>query len=317
MTLAALTALTACAPPGGRQTALAGDASQDMEYLFAYFKGRGDGLHLAHSVDGLAWNPLRGDSVTFRPTIGGEKLFRDPSIVRGTDGTYHMVWTTGWRDRGFGYARSRDLVTWTDERFVPAMAHEPLAMNTWAPDLFYDSVDRRYVIVWASTIPRRYPASDTSGVEGYNHRLYYTTTTDFSTFAPTALFYEPGFSVIDATIVRDGARYVMLLKNETDRPPQKNIRLAFADRIRGPWSPPTAPITGDYWAEGPTILRVGSRWILYVDRYRDGRFAALRSRDLVAWADESQALRLPRGIRHGTAFPVPAAEARRILERGR
>ena len=42
-----------------------------------------------------------------------------------------------------------------------------------------------------------------------------------------------GFSVIDAQIVRDGARYVMFLKDETERPPQKNIRLAFADRAEG------------------------------------------------------------------------------------
>ena len=49
----------------------------------------------------------------------------------------------------------------------------------------------------------------------------------------------------------------MVLKDETERPPQKNLRLAFADRPDGPWSAPTAPITGDYWAEGPTLLRVG------------------------------------------------------------
>jgi len=42
-----------------------------------------------------------------------------------------------------------------------------------------------------------------NGEEGLNHRIYGTTTRDFWTFSPTRLFYEPGFNVIDATIVRD------------------------------------------------------------------------------------------------------------------
>ena len=66
------------------------------DYLFAYFKGNGeDGMHLAHSEDGLTWRALKHDSAFFKPTVGAEKLTRDPSIVRGSDGTYHMVWTAG------------------------------------------------------------------------------------------------------------------------------------------------------------------------------------------------------------------------------
>ena len=141
------------------------------------------------------------------------------------------------------------------------------------------------------------------------------TTTDFKTFTPTKLLYEHGFSVIDADIVRDGKRYVMFLKDETERPPQKNIRLAFADRADGPWSAPTPPITGDYWAEGPTALRIGDRWIVYFDRYRDHRYGALASTDLEHWTDISNTLVMPPGIRHGTALEIPAADARRLLDR--
>ena len=95
---------------------------QSGHYLFAYFKGNGeDGLHLAHSDDGLTWRALKGDSSFFKPTVGKEKLTRDPSIVRGPDGTYHMVWTAGWNEHGFGYAHSTDLVNWTGETYVPVM----------------------------------------------------------------------------------------------------------------------------------------------------------------------------------------------------
>ena len=287
-------------------------------YVFSYFKGNGeDGLHLAYSEDGLRWRALRGDGAFFKPTVGKEKLTRDPSIVRGPDGTYHMVWTAGWNEHGFGYARSRDLITWTGESYVPVMAHEPTAMNTWAPELYYDAPSGRYLIFWATTIPGRFPGDSVGGGGKYNHRLYYVSTTDFKSFTPARLMYEHGFSVIDADIVRDGARYVMFLKDETERPPQKNIRLAFAVRPEGPWSAPTAPITGDYWAEGPTALHVGDQWIVYFDRYREHRYGALASRDLEHWTDLSASLSLPDGIRHGTAFRVPAADADRLLAHDR
>ena len=291
--------------------------SPHHDYIFSYFKGNGeDGLHLAYSDDGLTWRALKHDSAFFKPTVGVEKLTRDPSIVRGPDGTYHMVWTAGWNERGFGYARSKDLITWTDETYVPAMAHEPTALNTWAPELLYDAPNQRYLIYWASTIPGRYPSTDSGGGGGkYNHRIYAVSTSDFKKFTPTKLLYEHGFSVIDADIVRDGKRYVMFLKDETERPPQKNIRLAFADRADGQWSAPTAPITGDYWAEGPTALRVGDRWIVYFDRYREHRYGALASTDLEHWTDISNTLVLPPGIRHGTALEIPAADARRLLDR--
>ena len=296
----------------------ASPVNAERQYLFAYFKGNGeDGMHLAHSADGLTWRALKHDSAFFKPTVGKEKLTRDPSIVRGSDGTYHMVWTAGWNEQGFGYARSKDLITWTNETYVPAMAHEPLARNTWAPELLYDAPNERYMVYWATTIPGRYPATDSGGGGGgkYNHRIYYVTTTDFTTFSPTRLLYEPGFSVIDSDIIRDGNRYVMFLNDETERPPQKNIRLAFADRADGPWSAPTAPITGDYWAEGPAALRVAGKWIVYFDKYRDHKYGALASPDLKTWTDISSQLALPAGIRHGTAFSVPVADARRLLER--
>ena len=66
-----------------------------VNYLFSYFNGNGDGLHLARSTNGLTWTALNNDATLLTPTIGGG-LFRDPCITRGPeDGIFHMVWTTG------------------------------------------------------------------------------------------------------------------------------------------------------------------------------------------------------------------------------
>jgi beta-xylosidase len=307
-------AASACASAPRAATTAAPSAVADGHYVFSYFKGNGeDGLHLAYSTDGLKWRALNGDSAFFKPTVGKEKLTRDPSIVRAPDGTYHMVWTAGWNEQGFGYARSKDLITWTNETYVPVMAHEPKAMNTWAPEIFHDEQGGRYLIFWATTIPGRFKGDSIGGGGKYNHRMYYVTTTDFTTFSKARILYDHDFSVIDAFMIRDGDRHVMFLKDETEKPPQKNIRLAYSKRPEGPWSRATTRITGDYWAEGPAVLRVGTRWIVYFDRYREHRYGALSSPDLLSWGEVTSQLVVPPGMRHGTAFRVPAADAERLL----
>ena len=107
-------------------------------YLFSYFRGEKEGLHLAYSYDGLRWTALNGNRSLLKPEIGEDRLMRDPSIVQGPDGTFHMVWTSSWHDRIIGYASSRDLLHWSKQRAIPVMAHEPEAQNCWAPELFYD-----------------------------------------------------------------------------------------------------------------------------------------------------------------------------------
>jgi beta-xylosidase len=287
----------------------------DSVYLFSYFKGNGeDGLHLAASQDGFSWTALKGDSSFLRPVISKDKLMRDPCIVRSNDGTYHMVWTVSWNERGIGYAYSKDLVNWSDQQYIPVMEHEPTARNCWAPEIFYDAGKKEYMIYWATTIPGRFAAGDTAGDDKYNHRMYYVTTKDFKKFSDTKLLYDQGFNVIDATIQKNGKQYVMFLKDETRKPPQKNLRTATSTRLTGGFSKPSAPITGNYWAEGPTVLRMGNQWIIYFDKYTQHQYGAIASADLVQWSDVSDKLVMPKGIRHGTVFTVSKKEFDQLLK---
>ena len=126
---------------------------------------------------------------------------RDPSIVATPNGVFHLVWTTSWRgDLGFGYAHSTDLVNWSEEKFIPVMKHDTTTVNVWAPELFYDDCNNELMIVWASCIPGKFERGIED--ENNNHRLYYTKTKDFTTFTPTKLLFDPGFSVIDAVITK-------------------------------------------------------------------------------------------------------------------
>ena len=287
-------------------------AQDDRVFLFAYFKGRGDGLHLAYSKDGLRWSAMFNDSTILKPQLSKDKLFRDPCIVKGGDGKWHMVWTVSWNDKGIGYASSDDLFHWSEQQYLPVMQHEDSARNAWAPEINYDPQSGEYLLYWATTISGRFPSKDTAAESGYNHRIYATTTKDFKTFNPTKLFYEPGFSVIDASIVKHADQYIMFLKNETRSPVEKNIRMATAKALKGPYSQPGDAITGKYWAEGPTALFNKSKWIVYFDKYRDHKYGALQSSDLEEWEDISDKIELPPGIRHGTTFSVSVKEFDRL-----
>lgn len=278
-------------------------------YLFSYFRDNGqDGLHLAYSEDGLDWKSLNRDRSFLTPMVGKDKLMRDPCIIKGGDGLYHMVWTVSWTDQGIGYASSKDLINWSPQRLIPVMAQEPTTRNTWAPEISFDPETGLYMTYWASTIPGKFPKTRSKKENGYNHRMYYTTTTDFETFSDTRLLYDPGFNVIDASIQKVGNRFVMFLKDETPAPPQKNIKIAYANNLTGPYSKAGEPITGDYWAEGPTAMEINGTWTVYFDKYTDHTYGAVRSTDLEHWEDISEKVHFPDGARHGTVIPISREE---------
>jgi beta-galactosidase len=276
-------------------------------YLFSYFVDNGqDGLHLAYSKDGLKWETLNNGKSYLTPMAGVDKLMRDPFVLQGKNGLFHMVWTCSWKEQQIGYASSKDLINWSEQKSIPVMAHEPTAKNCWAPEIVYDPENKNYIIFWATTIPGRH--SDVAGSEtekGLNHRMYCTTTADFKEFSPTKMFFNPDFSVIDATILPKNKKFYMFLKNENPNPPEKNIRMTVSEHASGPY--PTnvsAPITGKYWAEGPTALEVGEYVYIYFDKYRDHKYGAIRSKNLKDWEDVSDKIIFPKDARHGTAFKV-------------
>lgn len=282
-------------------------------YLFSYFTGNGeDGLHLAYSYDGLTWEALNDNKSFLTPRAGNDKLMRDPCIITGPDKKYHMVWTVSWNEQVIGYASSDDLVNWSEQKEIPVMAHEPTARNCWAPEVFYDEASEQYIIFWSTTIPGRFPETASNEENGYNHRMYCVTTKDFETFSKTKLFYDQGFNVIDGTLVKENGEYILFLKDETRTPPEKNIRIARSNELTEGYSKPTEPITGNYWAEGPTPVKIGEHWYVYFDKYRKHRMGAVRSTDLVNWEDVSDLVTFPKGTRHGTVFKVPRETVERL-----
>lgn len=287
---------------------LASCGSVKKAYLFTSFNEPAtSGLRMLYSHDGYKWEYL--DSNMLAPGIGSQKIMRDPSMILGPDGTFHLVWTTAWRgDKGFGYASSKDLVHWSEQQFLPVMKDEPETVNVWAPELFYDADSARYIIVWASTIPNRYPVGTEE--EKNNQRLYYTVTKDFKAFTPGRLFMDPGFSVIDAILLKRADKdYVMVLKDNTR--PSRNLKVAFANNPLGPYTNISPAFTG-FLTEGPSVVNTGKEWVIYYDDYGKKRFGAAATTDFNSFRDISDSVYVPEGHKHGTIVPISRKKLKQI-----
>lgn len=294
--------------------------------LFTYFKGNGEtGVFLKASANGFKFNEINDGEPIFTPPESwpdDQQLTRDPSVVYH-DGTFHMVWTTNWEGRVFGYARSPDLKSWTDTTLVrPFAADHPDAQqpnNVWAPEVHYDPRNDNFFVVFSSTVPGRHGPEDTGAdAHGNNHRMYVVRTDNFESFTDAEKFYDPGFSSIDGQLVFNPSgdrRWLMAFKHE--RMPEhggKTLRLVTRNPETGEFSDYGEPIVGpgsglvEDWVEGPTLVQMENGWWhLYWDAYRKGYYGVVRSQDLETWTDATD--KLETGVedpRHGTFFQAPS-----------
>ncbi len=283
-------------------------AEKELYVSTSFHEPATDGLRFIYSEDGVHWDSIPG--VWLAPNVGSQKVMRDPSIIRTPDGIYRMVWTSSWRgDRGFGFSSSQDLQHWTPQQFVEVMK-DTSTVNVWAPELFWDDVKQQAMVVWASCVPSQ---NFELGVEDTlnNHRLYYATTKDFEFFSEAKLLLDPGFSCIDATILKRGPEdYVMVLKDNTR--PNRNLKVSFAKAPEGPWSTPSEPFTGEFM-EGPTVAKVGDDYLIYYDRYRLKDFGCSKTRDFIEFQDISDSVSVPPLHKHGTIFRAPESTIKALL----
>jgi hypothetical protein len=295
---------------------LIGTACQEKKtdkewYLFSSFHEPADGgLRFLYSEDGVHWDSIAG--TWLKPELG-QKILRDPSILRDKEGTFHLVWTIAWRgDTGFGYASSKDLIHWSNQQRIPAMDSIASTVNVWAPELFYDDENDQYLIIYASCVV---DAHFELGVEDElnNHRLYCVKTKDFQTFSKPELFYDPGFSVIDAILIkRAPGDYVMVLKDNTR--PNRNLKVAFASSAEGPYSPASEAFTENF-VEGPTATKVGDDYYIYFDVYEKKIFGAMKTQDFVHFTDMTDSIRVPEGHKHGTICRAPESIIKALIEK--
>jgi len=295
-----------------------------------------DSLHLAYSTDGLQWTRLGSGAPAYQLNGIGSNHIRDPFILRRQDGSFTYLatdWTLSNNDEDYWnhpsskilIADSQDLIAFTNPRLLTLTSFEGARgkpMHAWAPEAYYDPVGEQYAIVWSGNDRTDY------------NRIYVSYTKDFEGLLnpePEVLF-DPGYSVIDATITTwNGASY-LFFKDETDRDggettgSGKDIQaaraasegLAAGSFIR---ADPSYISRGKNQAsrqntEGPFIIKDPERelWYLYADFFtQGGKFGCWSTSRLDATASDWKRLaedeyRLPPGVRHANAVRVSQPE---------
>lgn len=273
-------------------------------YIFSYFKTGEEKLFVATSENGLDWEDMNNGEPLFSSTVG-TKTMRDPFIIQDHEGIFHLLWTNGWNSQSIGYARSDNLVDWSDERLLPVMENVSLTKNCWAPEAYFDVDEQLYRLIWSSTV----------GEKERDHRIWSVTTSDFIHYSEPELFFDPGYNVIDATVITtDEQKHYMFFKDErglNDPGTEfKAIRSCpFSTRNGKTDFHKISDLLTSELTEGPTVFSVRSnvdheKWIMFVDPFRKAGYEILESTDLTHWTDISSSVQLPAVPRHGSVISV-------------
>lgn len=306
-------------------------------YAFSYFTGEGtaDGeqiyLALSQGNDALHWQELNGGKPVLTSTLGTKGL-RDPFIIRSPEGDKFYQIATDLRIYGYGnwdgsqrtgsksimVWESTDLVNWTDQRLV--QVSPDTAGNTWAPEAYYDKTIGAYVVFWASKI---YAENDPDHTGSTYNKMLYATTRDFVTFSEPQVWVDPGYSVIDSTMIEHDGQYYRFTKDERNNtsttPCSKFIIEQKSAELRSQNYDFVADCIGKgsiSQGEGPLVFKSNTeeKWYLFVDEFGGRGYIPFETTDLASgkWTLSTN-YSLPSRPRHGTVLPVTQAEYDRML----
>lgn len=279
------------------------------DYLFAYFMEPGSaGVYFALSHDGYRYTQLNDGKPWFRPLQG--RNIRDPFLTQGPNGRFRLIWTWDWHGTSLGYAESNDLMHWSEIRELPVMSEFAETDTTWAPEMYWDGKAKQWLVLWSSST-----RSDKA-----SHQIWAATTKDFQSFTRPKVWFDPGYPVIDQTLFHNNSRtdlaaWYLIFKDQSVDPLRYQIRVASGPTVEGPWSHISGPITPT-WSEGPSVLRVGDRYVVFYDYYRPpARFKAVETTDWQHWTDATPKLGLPNGCKHGSFLRLSSEIAERLVQR--
>lgn len=121
----------------------------DSAYVFAYAPssaGKASGLYYAWSIDRKTWHSVEPECRFLRSDYGpwSQKKIYSPSLTKGGDGFWHVVWQVNKTDPTFACAKSTDLIHWFPQSF-PIMQYGD---NCLSPKIAWLASEDRYVISW-------------------------------------------------------------------------------------------------------------------------------------------------------------------------
>ncbi|BDZ44714.1 glycoside hydrolase family 43 protein [Naasia aerilata] len=317
--------------------------SEDREefgYLLAHFREEPDGyaervfFSLSAGDSPLRWIPLWEGLPVLTSDIGTTGV-RDPALVRGDDGRFHVLATDlriyggdgrGWDEwrrhgsRSLIVWASDDLISWSGPRAV-TVAPEAAGM-AWAPEVTRDAETGEHIVFWSSTL---FGAED-AGHRGESYsRILFSRTRDFESFSPAETLIDAGRDIIDTAIVQHEGRVYRFSKHEERGAESWGIYQEVGDGLFATDFRLLARRIGEEVhpdVEAPIVVEApdGSGWYLFLDRYGSAQgYMVLRTASLESgrWepVPESEVDIRP-ATKHGTVLRLHRDEWERLSRFG-
>ncbi len=273
-----------------------------VAYLAAYMKGNDEkNMYYALCENKFIFSALNEGNPVISASFD-DKLLRDPMVLQGKDGVYHLVATVSWKNRPFTIWDSKDLITWENERLVD-IAPEG-ATKTWAPEFVYDEEKDLYLVYWTAEIHDDWSTAS----------IYYATTKDFVNFSDTRILYKEDDGILDANIVKVNGLYHLIYR-------RNGIRIVTSAHAQGPYS--NSQLLTPENVEGPFAfpLKEGNGYGIVWDYFgKSLGYGLWTSPDFKEWIPVTnkkypyynENVEFPAGIRHGSIVGLTQKELKKI-----
>ena len=185
------------------------------------------------------------DSISVNVSSGSKRV-RDQYLSRDKTGNYLLLGTQGYMHPEIYLANSESINEFKLELKNINHSDKDLhifANYSWAPEIIYDYENDQYVILYSDT-------------ETDNSPIYAVTTKDFERFSYPFIFFDAGFTIIDANVTMLDGEYYLFYKGE-DAERYGTLYYAVSNSLScgSNWQLCDDEITAVYNLEGPYGLK--------------------------------------------------------------
>lgn len=279
-------------------------------YLLAGFTGQAifpeciegnEKSFFALSEDLKKWSYIDSISVD---VSSGSKRVRDQYLSRDKTGNYLLLGTQGYMHPEIYLANSESINEFKLELKNINYSDKDLhlfANYSWAPEIIYDYDNDQYLILYSDT-------------ETKNSPIYAVATKDFERFSYPFIFFDVGFTIIDANITMFDGKYYLFYKGE-DVERYGALYYAVSDSLScgSNWRLYDDEITSSYNLEGPFGLKgLDNKNYLFADAFEVAKpYYGLFDSDSKINLKNIKDLN---GVHHFSILKITKSEYERLME---
>lgn len=268
-------------------------------YYMAYFRDKIPKVFLAVSEDLLHWEDMYGGNAVF-DLSGSDQIVRDPFLIQDRNHVWHIFYTNNWYSNTIGHCTATDLQKFERQDDICLFKQNVEDVyNCWAPEIFWNEEEQIYCMIWSASFKSQNSENEDS------NRIWCAKSQDLYHFSEPEIFFDPGYPVIDASVLRKDGGYYMAFKDErmfnAVGSPYSALRTATSKKACGPYEN-ISPILTEWRSEGPMLLHEKGEYYIFYDSFGKGNYEAIKSRDFINWENITSKIDIPKGCRHMSIF---------------